>query len=404
MNILALTSAYPQPDDDGAVITPTVKYFCEKWAESGHRVVVIHNNSCFPSLFYAVPEKIRKKLESKMGHTFPTKASRKAIFYNEADISVYRIPMVKVIPHSKFSRSQIDKQIIKIEEVLKKEQFIPNVIVAHWVNPQVDIVDRLLKIYPAKASLVIHNDCSEENAVKFDLANKVKIFDAIGCRSESYADKVMKVLNLKKRPFICYSGIPDETAEKQINNLDGSMLTISLDFIYVGRLIKYKNVDVIIKALNQKYAGQSYKLHIIGSGAEKDELKNLTRLLGCEENVIFYGQLPRSEVFKLMKKCYCFIMVSDNETFGMVYIEAMLAGCLTIASKHGGVDGVIVDGENGFLSQQGDVGELVATLNRIEKRNDITEIRKRAILTAYEYRDSKVAQRYLDDVFSWGDQ
>ena len=44
-------------------------------------------------------------------------------------------------------------------------------------------------------------------------------------------------------------------------------------------------------------------------------------------------------------------MVSDNETFGMVYIEAMLAGCVTIASKAGGVDGVIIDGKMDFIKQ-----------------------------------------------------
>ena len=76
MNILALTSTYPQQDDNGTVVTPTVKYFCEQWAKVGNRVIVIHSNSCFPELFYAIPSRIRIKMESKMGHTFPTKASR----------------------------------------------------------------------------------------------------------------------------------------------------------------------------------------------------------------------------------------------------------------------------------------------------------------------------------------
>ena len=50
MKILALTSAYPEPDDGNVVVTPTVKYFCEKWAQSGNQVIVIHNNSCFSIL------------------------------------------------------------------------------------------------------------------------------------------------------------------------------------------------------------------------------------------------------------------------------------------------------------------------------------------------------------------
>lgn len=401
MNILALTSVYPQPDDNGAVITPTVKYFCDKWSEAGHRVIVIHSSSSFPAVFYAVPESIRKKMESKMGHTFPTEASRKSLAYKKDGVSVYRFPMVKVIPHGTFGKGKIDKQIHRIKMVLEKEQFTPDVIISHWVNPQIDLVERLEKMYEAKISLVFHGDCSEENVKRFDLLNRVKKLDAVGCRNDSYADQVMKTLKLDKKPFICYSGIPDENAEEQMKKLEKIKLETALEFIYVGRLVKYKNVDVIIKALYEKYGNLKYKLHIIGTGAEREELERLSRELGCEDKVIFHGQLPRSDVFDMMKKCYCFIMVSNNETFGMVYIEAMLAGCVTIASKNGGGDGVIVDGENGFLSNQGDVEDLVKTLNRIEQMKELSKLREQAIRTAYGYRDSRIAQKYLDNVFTW---
>lgn len=401
MNILALTSAYPQPDDNGAVVTPTVKYFCEKWVEAGHRVIVIHSNSSFPTLFYVVPESLKKKFESKMGYTFPTKSSRKALAYDKDGLSIYRIPMVKAIPHGRFGRGKIDRQVNKIKTILEKEQFTPDVIISHWVNPQVDLVEGLLRTFKAKTSLVFHNDCSSENVKKFDLLNKRKLFDALGCRNEAYADHVMKILELRKKPFICYSGIPDEVAEEEISHIDIIKFNTSLEFVYVGRLVKYKNVDVIIKALQKKYKNQNYKLHIIGSGAERKGLERLSRKLGCEDKIIFYGQLPRSKVFEIMKKCYCFIMVSNNETFGMVYIEAMLAGCITIASKNSGADGVIVDGKNGFLANQGDVEDLIKTLDRIENISYSDDLRKHAIRTAYEYRDSRIAQKYLDDVMTW---
>lgn len=96
-------------------------------------------------------------------------------------------------------------------------------------------------------------------------------------------------------------------------------------------------------------------------------------------------------------------MVSNNETFGMVYLEAMLAGCLTIASEKGGIDGVIVDGVNGFLSKQGDVDALVLKLKHIESltQEQYESVRDKSINTAYEYRDSSVAKKYLEDVLYW---
>lgn len=62
---------------------------------------------------------------------------------------------------------------------------------------------------------------------------------------------------------------------------------------------------------------------------------------------------------------------------------------------------MIVDGENGFLSNQGDVEDLVKTLNRIEQMKELSKLREQAIRTAYEYRDSRIAQKYLDNIFMW---
>lgn len=402
MKILVLTSAYPEPDDGMEVVTPTVKYFCDKWVEQGHEVLVIHNNSCFPLPFYWIPAFIRKKMESRMGHNFPVKASRKPLSNEVAGVKVFRLPLKKIIPHGKFSKSKIDNQIKKIEDILDREQFVPEVIIAHWVNPQMDLIVKLGKKYDAKTSLVFHGDCTEKNIEVFHLDEDVKELSAVGCRNEAYADYVKKRLNLQKKPFICYSGIPDHLAQKQKDKIDSLELENNLDFIYVGRLVKYKNVDVVIRALHEKYKNAA-TLHIVGEGAEEENLKQLSRQLNIEKNVVFHGQLSRNKVYEMMKKSYCFIMVSDNETFGMVYIEAMLAGCVTIASEAGGVDGVIVDGKNGFLSKQGDVAALVKTLNRIEEKSkqEITHIRKNAVLTAYGYRDFEIAKKYLDDVCNW---
>ena len=43
------------------------------------------------------------------------------------------------------------------------------------------------------------------------------------------------------------------------------------------------------------------------------------------------------------------IMISKNETFGLVYLEAMARGCITIGSRNQGIDGVINHGVNGFF-------------------------------------------------------
>jgi glycosyltransferase involved in cell wall biosynthesis len=315
------------------------------------------------------------------------------------------MPLMKVIPHGTISKRRIDRQLEKIEKTLDELSFKPDVIIAHWVNPQIQLLLPLKEKYNAIASLVIHTDCSTKNIRRFNMIEIAKGLDAIGCRNSTEAEYVKKALFLEHMPFICYSGIPDNEAEKYINRLKNQNLDKpqEKEFIYVGRLVKYKNVDVIIKALSIAFPDKKYRLHVVGDGAEMESLKALDQELTGGTCTVFHGQLSREDVFSLMERCKCFIMVSNNETFGMVYLEAMLAGCLTIASEKGGIDGVIVDGVNGFLSKQGDVDALVLKLKHIESltQEQYESVRDKSINTAYEYRDSSVAKKYLEDVLYW---
>lgn len=64
----------------------------------------------------------------------------------------------------------------------------------------------------------------------------------------------------------------------------------------------------------------------------------------------------------LMKKSHCFVMVSKGEILGLVYLEAMASSCVAIGSIGEGIDGIIVDGENGCLCTPADLEALRITI------------------------------------------
>lgn len=99
-------------------------------------------------------------------------------------------------------------------------------------------------------------------------------------------------------------------------------------------------------------------------------------------------------------KAQCFIMISKAETFGLVYLEAMSMGCLTVASRHEGMEGIIEDGVNGFLCNAGDEFELAQVINKINNlsQKEINQISQNAIITAQKLTDSKVAEYYLNAI------
>ena len=139
---------------------------------------------------------------------------------------------------------------------------------------------------------------------------------------------------------------------------------------------------------------------VVGGGPEEDNLRKLAEDMNAGDRIIFTGRISREKVLIKMGEAQVFTLISHGETFGMVYIEAMLQGCLTIASKGGGFDGLIQDGVNGFICKPGNQKNLEDVYKRIaqmttEERNEIGQA---AINTAIHYSENEVAERYLNDI------
>ena len=96
-------------------------------------------------------------------------------------------------------------------------------------------------------------------------------------------------------------------------------------------------------------------------------------------------------------------MNSQGEVFGLVYLEAMLANCITVASLKEGMDGIITDGKDGFLVSAGDVEELTERIHSIQSLSYdyARNMSESGYKTACGFTDSAVAKRYLESIESW---
>lgn len=400
MNILVITQMYSQPDDVGDnKPTKTVNYFVKEWVAMGHQVVVMHCPSKFPVILYKVPERIKNKLAGRISTMVPPIESRQDLEREENGAKVYRYPMLKMAPGRAYSTGDMQKQAKKIENKLKEIGFVPELVLGHFANPSTELVAEVAEHYNAKSSIVFHHDCVGSNIQRYRLIDNAKRIKAIGCRSIIEANQVKECLSLDKVPFVCCSGVPNDAvqvAERVCRKQDYSN---GIKHIYVGSLIKRKHMDVVLKAFDS-VAGDKDTLKVVGGGPEEEKLKQLTSELGNGQKIEFTGRIPREDVLKEMKKAQIFTLISDGETYGMVYIEAMLQGCLTIASKGQGFDGIIQDGVNGFICEPGD-GEMLSSIYKrianmtTEERNAIGQA---AIDTAIHYSEKEVAERYLNDI------
>jgi glycosyltransferase involved in cell wall biosynthesis len=97
-----------------------------------------------------------------------------------------------------------------------------------------------------------------------------------------------------------------------------------------------------------------------------------------------------------MRQADVFVLPSIGETFGMVYLEAMSQGCITVCTINDGIDGIIKDGENGFLTVP-TVEGIKDTLKRISTltANERETLIQQSLSTIKELTPQKCADNYL---------
>ena len=394
MNILLLTSQYPSdkyPQKDSTWVVP---YFAREWAKSGHRVVAIVNSTRFPNCYYSLVKCLKGFFARKYGITggdLTNKTWSCGFSFEDEGVQVFNCPMKKYIPSGRYSAGKLTKQVGVIRSILKQMDFTPDVITGHWLNPQLFLIERLKRVYGCRAAFVFHSDYEQRYLKKFRVS-KHKGIDLFACRSRTAAERLQQSLALPYMPFICSSGLSGEVTFCDTLRCDFSRMRI----ITAGRLIKLKNIDCILQSCAQMPDHCDFSLEIAGSGPESEPLQAMVANLHLGERVSFLGQLSRSALLDRMQNSNVFVLIS-KEAFGMVYLEAMSQGCLVVATKGSGVDGIIVDGENGFLCELGSSDHLTRIFRRILALSDDQRetIRRHAMETAKRYTNEKAAERYL---------
>ena len=377
MNILIISPMYYIQDRPNLFHdSNAVHYLVKPWAKDNNVLVInIYRESLRKALRYL-------KLEERNFY-------KNGYYYS---IDNVKVGMCEVLSKYKqgynLTKKQSERVINFIDDFLVNNSFHPNVIVFHFPSVMTHVVAHNFDTN-RKVGILHITDCYACESID-TLEILQNNLDACFARSA----QILKYFERKELENLCdniiYSGVPINT------NVKSHSKPNCFDIIYAGKLIKRKNVDAVIYALSY-FNNVKFKFSIYGEGPEEKKLKKIAKNLLSDEKIEFHKYINRSELLERMESCDLFIMPSEGETLGLVYLEAMSRGVICIGLKDEGIDGIIKHGRNGYLADPKDLNNSLLSIIRVIFELDSDDYKKisyNSIITGKSFSENDMGYRY----------
>lgn len=247
-----------------------------------------------------------------------------------------------------------------------KHTCIPVVMTEHSSGINSEIIDKQLKVM---ATHVYRN------------------VDEIVAVSQSLKQKIKREFNVDA----CY--IPNIVDLEIYNYVPSDKVSSEFRFVSVGSLIPRKQMQLLINGFSSfsKNVPNS-ELLIFGSGPEEEFLRNQISNLGLSDKVKLQGSARREIIASVLKTSSCFVLVSEVETFGVVFIEALACGLPVIATISGGPETFIHAG-NGILIPVNDEKALVEAMKTMYQNYQYYDREKIAVEIIQKFSPKAVANQ-----------
>ncbi|HLQ76198.1 MAG TPA: N-acetyl-alpha-D-glucosaminyl L-malate synthase BshA [Terriglobia bacterium] len=164
--------------------------------------------------------------------------------------------------------------------------------------------------------------------------------------------------------------------------------------IHISNFRPLKRVEDVISIFARVRQKFPAKLLMVGDGPERPKAEWLAGTHGISDHVLFLGK--QNDMAQLLSMADLMIFPSENESFGLVALEAMACQVPVIASNIGGIPEVVEHGQDGFLFNVGDIdGMSAATIELLERPKLRQEMGQNAREHARrDFCASKIVKRY----------
>ena len=213
-------------------------------------------------------------------------------------------------------------------QLVSEKEGMPDVIHVHY-PAMLMLADVLLPFQKQGVKIVVTEHWTKVLSKSLDKAellqyrNYFQYIDACICVGSPLENAVREIVGDTKMPMFIVPNVVDPEFRPVYKEHDG------FEFIAVGRLVKVKQFDQIIRVFSEAFRGKDAKLTIIGGGEEHKQLIKLIDELSMEAQILLTGSLPRVQVAERIANADCLVCYSRFETFGVPIIEAWACGVPT---------------------------------------------------------------------------
>ncbi|MCB9188015.1 MAG: N-acetyl-alpha-D-glucosaminyl L-malate synthase BshA [Flavobacteriales bacterium] len=303
---------------------------------------------------------------------------RENIYFHEVSVSDY--PLFEHTPYEQVLTSKL-VDVVKYEnlDLLHCHYAIPHASAAYMAQQilkmQGIIIPFITTLHGTDITLV-GKDPSFEPVITFSINQSTKVTAV----SESLKRDTYNHFDVKREidvipNFICSQEYYLENNEKyKLRYAPNGELLVT----HISNFRKVKRVgDVleVFRGLLEK--GVNAKLMLVGDGPERNKLERYCREWGICGKVMFLGSLKST--IEVLAISDLFILPSETESFGLAALEALASGVPVIASNTGGIPEVVEHGKSGYLSDVGNVSDMIENALKILSSNEaLMEFKKAA--------------------------
>ena len=314
------------------------------------------------------------------------------IFYHEVNIASY--PLFQYPPYESALAG-------KMVDVVKYEKL--DILHVHYAIPHATsafLAKQILKCHginiPVITTLhgtditIVGKDASLAPVVTFSINES----DGVTTVSEDLRKDTYEAFDIKKAIEVIPNFVDLERFKKQRKEHFKRIICPNDEklLVHTSNFRRVKRIEDIIKIFAKLKTQIPSKLLLVGDGPERGPMEQLSRDLNLGEDVRFVGKLDAIE--EVLSVADLFIMPSEKESFGLAALEAMACEVPVISSNTGGLPELNIQGVTGFLSNVGDVDDMVKNAMYILQDENLPTFKVNALARAKEFDITNIVPMY----------